>query len=251
VSTSYGDSAIDAVLFDLDDVLVPFHTSYAWQWAWRPQGPLLGVRRVRSAVRRSLKLWDRRRWAGVTGRLPATDLAALREHLAATLFEIAGHPLPAEETEAVVRRMLRPMGDVERYPDVLPALERLKRLDVRVGVATPLALESARWLVHRVGLPESIVIATGDAPGPAVPDRAAFVTAAERLGAPRTRTAFVGDLFWSDVRAAHRAGLAALLLDRHDAWPRVLSGRMSTLESLEATLAAGPAPAAEPPDEAE
>jgi FMN phosphatase YigB (HAD superfamily) len=245
--TSYGATTIDGVLFDLDDVLVPFQTPYAWQWAWRPQGPVLGDRRVRAAVRRSLRVWDRRRWEGLTGRLPPADLPALKEHLAATLGEVAGHPLPPEETEAVVRRMLHPMGDVERYPDALPVLDRLKRLDVKVGIATPLPLESARWLVHRVGLSDSLLVATGDPPGPPVPDGGAFLAAAERLGVPAGRTAFVGDLFWSDVRAAHRAGLAAVLLDRHDAWPRVQAGRLVTLDALEATLAAGPAPAPDSP----
>jgi len=242
VTLSYGTHEVDAVLFDLDDVLVPFQTPAAWQWAWRPQGPVLGERRVKAAVRRSLKAWDRRRWQGLTGKAPPADPEALRDHLADTLATVAGHPLPAEETEAVVRRFLKPAGEVERYPDVPGALDRLRSRGVKVGTLTPLPAESARWLLHRCGLPEALLLGSGESPGPCVPDRAGFRAATEALGAPPERVAYVGDLFWSDVRAAARAGLPSVLLDRRDAWPKVLTGRLTTLDALETTLAAGGSP---------
>jgi putative hydrolase of the HAD superfamily len=244
VTLPYGARTVDAVLFDLDDVLVPFETVAAWQWAWRPQGPVLGERKVRAAVRRSLRAWDKRRWSGLTGKAPPADLAALTQHLADTLAAIAGHPVP--ESEAVVRRMLHPAGEVERYPDVAGALARLAAADVRVGALTPLPDASARWLLKRATLPESLLVGAGDGPGPVAPAREAFRAAADRLGAPPERVAFVGDLFWSDVRAAVRAGLPAVLLDRHDAWPDVQVGRIVALDGLEAVLAQGDAPP-EPP----
>ena len=243
MTLSYGSHPVDAVLFDLDDVLVPFQTPSAWQWAWRPQGPVLGDRRVKAAVRRALKAWDRRRWQGLTGKAPPADLAALRGHLANTLATVAGHPLPTAETEAVVRRFLHPAGEVERYSDVPTTLDRLRAADVKVGVVTPLPADSARWLLHRCGLPESLVLGSGDGPGPCVPDRGAFRAATERLGSPTERVAYVGDLFWSDVRAAARVGLPSVLLDRRDAWPKVTTGRLTSLDLLESTLAAGGSPA--------
>lgn len=239
MTISYGTQEVDAVLFDLDDVLVPFQTRAAWQWAWKPQGPVLGDRGVHAAIRRALKVWDRRRWEGLTGKAPPADLEALRSHLANTLATVAGHPLPAPETEAVVRRFLKPAGEVERYADVPRTLERLRGRGVKVGTVTPLPRESARWLLHRCGLPETLVLGTGDGPGLSVPDRAAFRAAAEALGAPAERVAYVGDLFWSDVRAAARAGLPSVLLDRRDAWPKVQAGRLTTLDELESTLATG------------
>ncbi len=248
MSLPYGPGAVDAILFDLDDVLVPFETPGAWQWAWRPQGPLLGERRVRAAVRRGLKEWDRRRWHGLTGREPPADGAALRAHLRTTLLAIAGHPLPEDEVEAVVRRMLRPAGEVERFPDVAPALERLRLAGVRWGVATPLPAESARWLLRRIGLDAERLVRSGD-DAPGVPDREAFRAAAARLDAPPERVAFVGDLFWSDERAAARAGLPSLLLDRHDAWPKLIAGRIRSLDELETGLASGGTPAGAEPAE--
>ncbi len=238
----YGSSEVDAVLFDLDDVLVPFQTPSAWQWAWRPQGPILGDRRVRVAVRRSLKAWDRRRWLGLTGKEPRADETALRRELAATLALIAGHALPDDETDAVVRRMLRPAGEVERFPDVAPALERLRARAVRIGAVSELPRDASLWLMRRVGLPESLLVAPADGDGPSLPDRAAFRAAVERLGSTVERTAYVGDLYWSDVRAAERAGLPAILLDRHEAWPKVQHGRITDLGAFEATLAHGAAP---------
>jgi FMN phosphatase YigB (HAD superfamily) len=248
VSLPYGPEAVDAVLFDLDDVLVPFQTTAAWQWAWKPQGPVLGDRRVHAAVRRSLKAWDRRRWRGVTGREPPADAAALHQHLRSTLFEVAGHPLPEPEAEAVVRRLLRPSGEVERFPDVGPALARLDAASIPWGVATPLPAESAHWLLRRVGIAPPRLLVTG-ASERTVPDRAGFRAAADLLHVPAERVAFVGDLFWSDVRAANRAGLPSVLLDRHDAWPKVQAGRVGSLSNLESALAAGGSPAS--PDDAD
>ena len=242
-----GDRTLEAVIFDLDDVLVPFHTVPSWQWAWRPQGPILGERHLLTAVRRSLHAWDRRRWEGVTGKAAPTDLEALRAHLAATLREIAGHVVAAEETEAVVRRMLRPAGEVERYPDVGPALERLAQAAVKVGVVTPLPLESARWLLHRVGIADAVLVGVGDPPGPCVPARDAFRAAAARLGVLPARCALVGDLFWSDVRAAQRAGFTGILLDRRGAWPHVSTGRITTLGELEGAAVSGPGTGTSPP----
>ena len=236
---------IEGVVFDLDDVLVPFHTVRAWQWAWRPQGPVLGERHVQSALRRSMHAWDRRRWLGLTGKAPPADVEALREHLASTLRVIAGHAVPAEEGEAVVRRMLRPAGEVERFPDAAATLERLGKAGVKVGTVTPLPLESARWLLRRCGFREEILLGSGDPPGPVVPTREAFRAAVDRLGVPIGRAAFVGDLYWSDVHAAQRAGLTAVLLDRTGTWPHVSSGRITSLGDLEGALAAPAAP--EPP----
>jgi putative hydrolase of the HAD superfamily len=242
VPLPYGSSAVDAILFDLDDVVAPFQTPNAWQWAWRPQGPVLGERRVRAAVRRSLRQWDRRRWRWLTGKEPPADLAAFHQHLVSTLTEIAGHSLPAEETEAVVRRLMHPAGEVERFPDVAPALQRLDTAHVPWGVVTPLPNDAARWLLRRAGIDQSHLLVTGEAT-PILPDRAAFRSAADRMGFPFERVAFVGELFWSDARAAARAGLPSILLDRHDAWAKVLTGRIVDLGSLEAALAAGGAPA--------
>jgi HAD superfamily hydrolase (TIGR01549 family) len=225
-----------AVLFDLDDVLVPFHVPALWQWAWRPQGPVANERRMGSALHRSLRLWDQRRWHGVTGAEPPADLAALEGHLASTLTAIAGHPPPQDESAAIVRRLLHPTGEIARYPDVPPALARLRAAGTRWGVVTPFPRESAEWWLKRSGLTEVAIVAAGDPPGPSVPHPDAFRSAAAHLDVTPGEVTVVGDLLWSDVRAARRAGLGAILLDRSEPASPLGPGRLRTLAELEAAL---------------
>lgn len=226
----------EAVLFAVEEVLVPVETPRAWQWAWRPQGPVLGERHLQTVLRRGRRAWDRRRWLGLTGRASSADALAFSDHLAETLRALAGHALPPAETEAVVRRVQHPTGEVERFSEVPPLLERLGAAGVRCGAVSSLTEENARWVMHRTGLADSLLLSAGDPPGPSVPAPEALRAAAERLGVGRDRTAFVGGLYWSDVRAAHRAGLRAILVDRAGAWPHVQAGRLTSLQGLEEAL---------------
>jgi FMN phosphatase YigB (HAD superfamily) len=189
-------------------------------------------------LRRGRRAWDHRRWLGLMGKAPPADAAALAEHLAETLRAIAGHSVPANETEAVVRRLQHPMGEVERYAEVPALLQRLSVAGVRTGAVSSLSAENARWLLHRNGLADSLLLSAGDPPGPTAPDPRALRAAVERLGSERGRTALVGGLYWSEVRAAHRAGLRAVLVDRLGAWPHVQTGRLPSLDRLEEALRA-------------
>jgi FMN phosphatase YigB (HAD superfamily) len=241
VTLKIGDTEFRGFLFDLDDTIAPTQTLAMWQWAWRPRGPALTDRHVQAALRRAQHQWDRRRWRGLVGAEPAVDLEAYQQHLRETLWAIAGHSLPGPETEAVVARFLKPMGDVERYDDVLPCFARLRSAGVTVGIVTPLPRESARWILHRVQIPEELLVLAGDdASGTCLPAAAAYRLALERIHAVASESAFVGDLFWSDVRAASRLGIAAVLLDRNGTWPKVSGRRIQGLGELESSLAAAP-----------
>ncbi len=72
------------------------------------------------------------------------------------------------------------------------------------------------------------------------PDPAIFRIALERLGASASNSVFVGDLPAVDVVGARNAGLAALLLDRHDQYPEEAVRRLRTIDELLAVLDAGP-----------
>ncbi|MFG1530375.1 MAG: HAD family hydrolase [Thermoplasmata archaeon] len=242
--SALGDLPVEGLLFDLDDVLVPVHTVLQWQWAWRPNGLRLAPGHAQAVLKRALKAWDRRRWSGLTGRAPPVTLDDLRTHLASTLDGLAGRPLPKEESEAVVARFLRPSGPIESFPEVKPRLEAWRRAGLRLGVLTPLPLETARRILRRAELDERLILLTADdAAATYPPAPAAFRSATERLGTPRRKTAYVGDLFWSDVHAAARTGLRSILLDRRELWPHVVEDRILTLEALEATLWRPPASA--------
>ena len=238
-----GELPVDGLLFDLDDVLVPVHTVLQWQWAWRPNGPRLAPGHAQAVLKRALKAWDRRRWSGLAGRAPPVTPDDLRIHLASILDGLAGRPLPKEESAAVVARFLRPSGPIETFPEVRPRLEAWRRAGLRLGILTPLPLETARRILRRAELDERLLLLTGeDGAGTYPPAPGAFRSATDRLGTPRRRTAYVGDLFWSDVHAAARTGLRSILLDRREMWPHVTEDRILTLDELEAALRRPPAP---------
>ena len=240
--------SVRAVLFAIEETLVPEQTHERWQWAWRPQGPVLPERHVRAAVKRGLHAWDRRRWSGLTGAAPAVDEAAFREHLRSTLLEIAGHGLPEPEIQAVVDRFLR--APVLRPPrlEVAPTLERLRGRGIRIGAIGARPGPSGPEALKRGGLASLIdVVAGTDPAAPWPPSGAAFRSAAEAIGVPPKESAFVGGLYWSEVRAAARVGYRSVLLDPEGWWPRVEGERLTRLSGLLELLEAaerGPAPPA-------
>lgn len=240
---------VRAVLFDLDDTLVLWQTVAHWQWAWRPMGPVLSERRTVAAIHRSVHGWDRRRWRSLGGAEPAVDGAAYRAYLAATLAEVAGHPLPPAETEAVVGRFLKPAGEVERFPDVAAALQDVESLGCAIAVSSTMPEVAARHALHRAGLDRLKLVASADSPGPVLPAGAAYRGIAKALGLKPAQVLFVGDLFWSDIRAAARAGMETALLDRNDWAARALAPRMRSLAELAERLRHPPAPSPEPPEE--
>ncbi|MHB1434786.1 MAG: HAD family hydrolase [Thermoplasmata archaeon] len=242
-SPALGDLPVEGLLFDLDDVLVPVHTVLQWQWAWRPNGPRLPPGHAQAVLKRALKAWDRRRWSGLTARASPVTPDDQRAHLASLLDGLAGRPLPKEEREAVVARFLHPSGPIETFPEVKPRLEAWTRAGQRVGIVTPLPSETARRILRRAELDDRMLLLTADEAATAyLPAPAAFRSAADRLGTPRRKTAYVGDLFWSDVHAAARAGLRSILLDRREMWPHVADGRILSLDHLEEALRRAPTP---------
>ncbi len=241
-----------AVVFDLDDTLVPFQTLAHWQWAWRPQGPALAERHARAAIRRSVRAWDRRRWQGLVGSSPPVGAADYRLFLHDTLLAIADRPLADTEVESVVDRFLRPSPHGETFPDVADVLRRLQASGVAFGVLTPLPESVARAYLARAGVPAQVPLfadpATPDAPR--LPAAAAFRAARTALAGRSGRVVYVGDLYWSDVRAGARAGLETVLLDRNQLFEGLGGTRIQSLSELPTLLEAEPTPAPAPgPDE--
>jgi FMN phosphatase YigB (HAD superfamily) len=236
---------LPTVLFLVEDTLVPEHTPDRWQWAWRPQGPVLPERHTRAALRRSLHAWDRRRWEGLTGAAPPVDAVIHRGFLRETLAEVVGHRLSEAETEAVVDRFLR-APTPPPFPDVAPALAGLKAAGWRVAAIGERPGPGAAETLKRAGLRSSVDAVVGEAPdGPWLPTKEAFRGAARELGLKASELKFVGRLYWSDIRAAQRAGPAAFLVDRPDWWPRVTERRLRALTELPVAL--GAIPPAPPP----
>lgn len=232
------------VLLDLDDTLVPWQTPLHWQWAWRPRGPLLPERHLRAAIRRQLHLWDRERWLGLVGRGPVPDVESYRRFLSETLGAIAGYALPDEEAHAVVERFLRPAHEPESYLDAAPAVRGLEAAGLRVGVLSDLPRETARLALRRGGLSDALLLLAGDDTGPRPPAAQGFRAAAAKIELRPSELLYAGDLFWSDVRAAGRADLHAVLVDRGIVGARLQGPRVTTLAMLRELAARPPEPVA-------
>ncbi|MCI4348052.1 MAG: HAD hydrolase-like protein, partial [Thermoplasmata archaeon] len=191
-----------AVLWDFDDTLVPVHTLERWQWAWKPQGPRLNERHVRASIREGLRRWDRRRWQGLLGDAPAADAEVYHDALRDMLFAIADRTLPEAETEAVLARFPKYPGPIEPYPDVRSSLEAVHARGLRMGILVGAPSSRVQELLGQFRLRELLPVIFGEAPEePRAPAPQAFQSACSKLEASPPEVAFVGDLFWSDVRA--------------------------------------------------
>ncbi len=204
---------VRGVVLDLDETLLPLENRSRWQWAWRPNGPPIPERHVAAALRRETRAWDRRRWRGLVGAEPAATFDDYRVQVARTLVAVADRPLPDEEVRAVVDRFLGPHGPFEVPPDVPDGLAVLAARGIPIAVLSSLPPEASKALLPRVGVDPSRLVPP-PASGAPPPDRAAFRAAAQLLGLAPSETLYLGDLYWSDVRAAARAGLIAVQIDR-------------------------------------
>jgi putative hydrolase of the HAD superfamily len=116
---------------------------------------------------------------------------------------------------ATARRAMLDALEFAPYPDVTPALRRLRADGVRLVIASNWDCSLADWLAP-LGLLELVDgVVTSAVVGAAKPDPALFRRALELAGAPAAEAVHVGDSLENDVEGARAAGLRALLLVRH------------------------------------
>ena len=102
------------------------------------------------------------------------------------------------------------------YEDVLPALNQLQKMDIKMGIIsnwdTPL-----HAMVEELGLTPyfDVIVASHDQRvRSAKPDAAIFEYALNAVGVSPKEAVHVGDSFEADIIGAHTAGIRAILLDR-------------------------------------
>ncbi len=99
------------------------------------------------------------------------------------------------------------------YPDVLPCLERLE--GTRLGVITNgNRRQQLKKLEATSIFAKFALVVTSEDAGVAKPDPTIFAGACDRAGVPPESCAYIGDRLESDARAASRAGLRGIWLDR-------------------------------------
>ncbi|MHC4605915.1 MAG: HAD family hydrolase [Planctomycetota bacterium] len=106
-------------------------------------------------------------------------------------------------------------GDVWRlYPDVAPALGRIRERGLRLGLVSNWDTRLRR-IVKETGLADLVDFAVISAEvGVRKPEPGIFARALELAGVRAAEAAHVGDLFEEDVVGAHRSGLLPVHLDR-------------------------------------
>ncbi|MEF8819587.1 MAG: HAD family hydrolase [Haloferacaceae archaeon] len=118
---------------------------------------------------------------------------------------------------SLVDRLERLEAAQVAYDDALPAVERLRDRGAALALVTNTDATSLARLRERFPVDEAFdaVVASYEV-GALKPAPAMFETALDRVGADAGEAAMVGDSPGSDVRAARRLGLRAVLVDRAD-----------------------------------
>jgi putative hydrolase of the HAD superfamily len=147
----------------------------------------------------------------------------------------AGVPLSGATLEALdeVRAYHAAHNLWETVPaDVMPALERIRQRGLNVAVASN-ANGTVQRAFERLGLARYFdTICDSHFEGVEKPNPRFFELVLERCGGRPETTLHVGDLYHVDVAGARSAGLAAILVDRHDQYAGFDVERVGTLMEL-------------------
>jgi phosphoserine phosphatase len=226
----------DAILFDLDDTLVPDAAAFR-DAALETAGALGAGEGLVEALRRQARAaWQRGphaawfRLIGVSSReglwAPARGsgprIESIREWLRsdyrpsvwrAALTEAGADPGLAARAAADFAQ--RRAGSCRPFADAVRALERVRAAGLRTVVVTN-GMADLQWRkLHRAGLePYFDAFLASSAVGIGKPDPRIFEVALERLGTTPERAWMVGDHPLRDVAGAQRAGVRAAWLDR-------------------------------------
>jgi putative hydrolase of the HAD superfamily len=258
---------LKAVLFDLDDTLMPDESAanealvataaIAKQWHNMPPGDLKdAVRRIARRVFRAHPIvakydgnFDISSWEALCSSFEGEDdeMRVLREWAPTYRSEVWNQalceigvcdPFLADNLAAVY-----PLERRNRYvpfPDVRPCLDSL-RAGYRLGLVTngPCDLQCAK--LDASGLSGYFgAVAISREAGVKKPDPRVFVFALGKLGVAATDSAFVGDTPRTDIAGARAAGMRAVWLNR-DSSPQpdgiVPDATIRSLDELQDTLA--------------
>ena len=158
-----------------------------------------------------------KRWREVSERHVARFLAGeidFAEQRRLRVREILGRELADGEADQVSKVYLGAYeGNWQLYSDVLPCLKRLR--GVKLGVITNGNREQQIKKLEATSiLSRFALLVTSEDAGAAKPDPGIFRSACDRAGAPPTACTYIGDRLDTDARAATRAGLRGIWLDR-------------------------------------
>lgn len=118
------------------------------------------------------------------------------------------------------------------FPDVLPALARLRAAGIRLGVVSDWGhgLEAILLELELGSYFEFLVVSSRL--GVSKPNPQVFRMALQRVGVAPDEAVYIGDTYLKDVLGARAAGISPVLLDRDRRWPKVDCARVDDLYGL-------------------
>lgn len=140
----------------------------------------------------------------------------------------------AYECAVEMTRAWEQAENFELYEDVLPTLEELRRLGLRVGLVSNTGRDLDRFVAHHRLTVDAAV--SSRAHGKTKPHASIFRAVLDRLGVQPREAAMVGDSLEDDVEGARALGMRALLIDREDRHPEWGEERLRDLRALPAAL---------------
>lgn len=206
---------IKAVFFDAGNTLLLPHPSVEEVCAEVLAAH--GYRAELEAIRRGLEKADRyyeeRYWADDTFWASEEEAAAMWSEMYALVMREVG----VEPSLDLGRELYDEFGKGDRwalYPDVLPTVERLHQMGIRMGIISNWDVRLP-GLCHHLGLSRYLEFVISSANlGRIKPEASIFRAALDRVGVEPVEAVHVGDHYYADVLGARAAGIHAVLLDR-------------------------------------
>lgn len=144
-----------------------------------------------------------------------------------------------DEAEFIAGRVYQEFGRADRwraYDDVVPALERLRRRGLSLGLISNWD-QRLSGLMDGLGLlPLLDTVVSSAVVGLHKPDPRIFEFACEQLGVSAGESAHVGDHHYADILGARAAGMLPVLIDRHTDQSALVNGAIGSLDAIEAAL---------------
>ncbi len=251
-------SAVEAVLFDLDDTLIDWSQSYAsWDEMSAPHMMAVYEQVMACAGAPELHfedfLYQINASCQIAWNIAIRDDFRMPSYASALYESIAA--LGVSLSEAELKRTLdtfdwRAPEEVIPFGDTLALLTWLRERGYRVGVVTNSFLPATmRWreLEHLKLAPLIDTLITSGDYGRMKPHPAIFHHALDEMGVMAEEAIFVGDSLGADIRGAQRAGIFSVLhISRRDLHHRVYGVEpdhtIQRLRELPALLEGRPSP---------
>ena len=215
------------ILFDVGDTLVGARESFGATYArvMRTLGADLPATAWEKGLRTGWAEFNRAHPPGVDryGLHPGGESEYWLRFVERALAATPGAP----PDPTLARRALEPLRDAFRdpgawqvFPDVIPALDELRQLGIRMGVVSNWDSRLPKLLERLQLAPYFDTVVVSSLEGIEKPNPAMFSRAVDRLGATPDQTLHVGDIPELDEAGAMSAGIASVLIDRRNALGR-------------------------------